>query len=67
MFTFVNMKGAKIDNSSLVRISNYHIRLAKKIKKRSGVPIGKTFEAAIEYYDYASKNQSNSVIVTDKN
>ena len=50
MFTFVYMKKLKCDTSSLVRISNKHIRLAKKMKKANGVPVGKTFEEAIDTY-----------------
>ncbi len=56
------MSKLKSETSSLVRISNKHINLAKKIKKISGVPVGKTFEAAIEYYDYASKNVKGVVV-----
>lgn len=58
MFTFAIMnkklptKKLKVNNSSLVRISNKSIKDAKKIKKKQSTgSIGKLYENALDYYN----------------
>jgi hypothetical protein len=41
----------KLETSSMVRISNKHIRIAKSIKRKSGIPVGRIFEVALEYFE----------------
>ena len=54
---------SKLETSAMVRISNKHIRKAKKIKKLTGIPVGKIFEDALDYYD----NSSYLIAKTAKN
>ena len=69
MFTFVFImkliteKKKRKNNSSLVRIGNKHINLAKKLKNKNNVPIGRFFEIAMDvlYTLYTKRSKEKSI------